>query len=232
MIDNIEIKHHIQRHILSVLMHVKVARFRDMRPPHTDTNLYSYHLKLLLKQNMVAKTDGGYMLGRTGLIYIDRLNQQTLKYRTQPKIVTMLVLQNPDGDVLLYQRTRQPYLAQWTLPMGKVHIDDTTIAQAAHRELREKAHIDGADLVHAGDCYIRVVDDDDVQMSTLVHVFYGEAQSADETECLRWARPHKLDQFELAPAVEQIIARTFFRDPFFFEEYTVPLADALGIIDG
>jgi hypothetical protein len=32
-------------------------------------------------------------------------------------------------------------------------------------------------------------------------------------------QPHKLHTLELAPGIEEIIARTFFRDPFFFEEY-------------
>ena len=32
-------------------------------------------------------------------------------------------------------------------------------------------------------------------------------------------KAHKLAELDLAPAVEQIIARTFFRDPYFFENY-------------
>ena len=55
MIDQVIIEHHIQKHILSVLMHTKFARFRDMRPPKVDTNLYSYHLKLLIKSGFVQK---------------------------------------------------------------------------------------------------------------------------------------------------------------------------------
>jgi hypothetical protein len=31
--------------------------------------------------------------------------------------------------------------------------------------------------------------------------------------------PRKLHTVTLGPAVEQIVARTFFRDPFFFEEF-------------
>jgi len=36
-----------------------------------------------------------------------------------------------------------------------------------------------------------------------------------------WARPHRLGDVTLAPAVEEIMARTFFKDDFFFEEFVV-----------
>lgn len=40
-------------------------------------------------------------------------------------------------------------------------------------------------------------------------------------EHLAWVSPRKLLELDLAPAIEQIVARTFFRDPYFFEEFTV-----------
>ena len=50
----------------------------------------------------------------------------------------MLVIQNSNGDVLLFKRKRQPYTDLWTLPYGKVHIDDLSIEAAAKREAAEK----------------------------------------------------------------------------------------------
>ena len=200
-------------------MHQKHVRFRDMRPPKVDTNLYSYHLKLLLKTDLVKKTDVGYTLGRQGIIYVDRVSTATLNIRSQPKIVTMLVIQNSDGDVLLFKRKRQPYTDLWTLPYGKVHIDDASIADAAERELAEKLNMVGQTAERAGDCYIRIIDGEEVIMSTLVHIFRCETDDITLNDRLIWVKPHKLNQLELAPAVEKIVARTFFRDPYFFEEY-------------
>lgn len=221
MIDFTEVKHHIQKNILSVLQHQRYARFRDMRPPRVDTNLYSYHLKLMLKHGLVEKTDKGYTLGLAGILYADRVSAEAFTIRRQPKIITMLVVQNSDGDILLYRKRRQPFIDQWNLPQGKIHIDDATIAGAAKREVVEK--IGAIDIIpeHAGDCYIRVKRSDEIVMSTLVHVFRFESDDIVETDHLRWARPHKLTQYDLAPAVEQIIARTFFRDRYFFEEYEI-----------
>lgn len=221
MIEQAKLEHHIQKHIIGVLMHQRYARFRDMRPPKTDTNLYSYHLKLLQKNDFVTKTSVGYTLGKNGLLFVDHVSTESLNVRTQPKIITMLVIQNGDGDILLWRRQRQPFLDQWTLPYGKVHIDDTTALAVAQREAKEKLQCETLTLGHAGECYIRVMDRGEVMMSTLVHVFRGETDEIVPTDRLIWARPHKLSQYDLAPAVEEIMTRTFFRDVHFFEEYTV-----------
>ncbi|MGB4762829.1 MAG: NUDIX hydrolase [Candidatus Saccharimonas sp.] len=216
-----DISHHIQKHILAVLYRQKVARFRDLRKPSVDTNLFSYHLKLLVKGCMVEKTSDGYTLGQKGLAYVDRISEKSMNVRTQPKIVTMMVVQNGNGDILLQKRTKQPYIDTWTLPYGKLHIDDASIAAAATREVYEKLGIENAPVDYAGDCYIRVKIGDNILSTTLVHVFRFTSDDIAETDTIHWARPHKLAQYDLAPAVEQIVARTFFRDPVFFEEFTV-----------
>lgn len=226
MIDPTEVKHHIQKHILSILMHQEYARFVDMRPPRVDTNLYSYHLKLVQKNGLVEKTEKGYTLGLKGVLYVDRVSTQTVSIRRQPKIITMLVVQNSNGDVLLYRKKRHPFINQWNLPQGKLHIEDESILAAAKRETSEKIGDLNATPEHAGDCYIRMKKDGETVMTTLAHVFRLESDDVAETDDLRWARPHKLSQLDLAPAVEEVVARTFFRDPHFFEEFDADIVEA------
>lgn len=219
MIDQTVIKHHIQKNILSTLMMQKFARFRDMRPPKTDTNLYTYHLKSLMREGYVKKVSEGYTLDMKGIQYVDRTSNQSMKLRLQPKIITMLVIQDGYGNVLMRRKIRQPFIDTWTLPFGKVHDDDKTIIDAAQREIREK--IGDFDIIvsHAGECYIRVVRDDEVKISTLAHVFYGTTDLAVEGDELVWVPPHKIDTLSTAPAIKEIVARTYFRDPYFFEEF-------------
>lgn len=200
-------------------MFQKVARFRDLRPPKTDTNLFTYHLKLLLKQSLVDKVDGGYTLSQKGIGYVDKLSTDKFTIRTQPKIITMFVIQNSEGDILLQKRTKQPYIDCWTLPYGKLHIDDANLMEAAQREVFEKLGLAGQELKHAGDCYIRVKNDTEIVSSTLAHVFRFERDNIQTSDAIQWARPHKLGKYQLAPAVEQIVARAFFRDDHFFEEF-------------
>lgn len=219
MFESVSINHHIQRHIIDVLMYQEIARFRDLRPPKTDTNLFTYHLNVLLKSGMLQKVEGGYTLTTLGLSYVDRVSEEKKVIRSQPKIITMLLIQNSDGDVLLQRRNKQPYINAWTLPYGKLHIEDQSLEAAAKREAKEKLGLDDQEVSHAGDCYIRVHGENGVVSTTLAHVFRFNRDDIKTTEDIIWARPHKLATHKLAPAVEAIVARGFFNDPFFFEEF-------------
>jgi ADP-ribose pyrophosphatase YjhB (NUDIX family) len=220
MIEQATFDHHIQKHIIQVLMFQRTARFRDLRPSRTDTNLFSYHLKLLVKQSIIDKVEDGYTLSQKGMSYVDRVSTDRFTVRSQPKIITMLLVQNSDGDVLLQKRDKQPYIDSWTLPYGKVHIEDESLKIAAQREAFEKLGLANQELTHAGDCYIRVkTGDDEILSTTLAHIFMFNSDNIQTTNTIQWARPHKLAQYNLAPAVEQIVARSFFRDPYFFEEF-------------
>jgi len=221
MIEFSSVTHPIQKHIIDVLLNQKIVRFRDLRPERVDTNLFTYHLNSLVKQGMVQKESGGYTLSPAGLSYVDRVSTQERVIRSQPKIITMLVVQNSDGDILLQKRTKQPYIDTWTLPYGKLHIDDVSAVDAAKREAVEKLALDTEALEHAGDCYIRVYSGESLLSTTLAHVFRLYYDDITLHENLVWARPHKLHTLSLAPAVEEVMTRTFFKDPFYFEEFTV-----------
>jgi ADP-ribose pyrophosphatase YjhB (NUDIX family) len=246
MFEQDTITHHIARSIIAYLMTHEYARFSDMRPEKVDTNLFSYHLKLLVKAGYVTKTDNGYTLSDNGLIYVDRVSIEKMKLRTQPKIITMLLIQDGYGKVLLQKRTKQPYINTWTLPYGKLHIDDVSVLDAARREAQEKLQFDPHKLRHAGDCYIVVgkhvaldegaragslIDGDTLDLAqktefiietrTLAHVVRFESDAIVATDDLQWVEPLDLPTLPLAPAVEQIVTRAFFGDKFFFEEFRV-----------
>jgi 8-oxo-dGTP pyrophosphatase MutT (NUDIX family) len=221
MIESVSVNHHIQKHILDVLMYQKVARFRDLRPPKTDTNLFTYHLNSLVKSEMVLKVASGYALSTDGLSYVDRVSTEKKVIRTQPKIITMLVVQNGEGDILLQRRAKQPYIDTWTLPYGKIHVEDASVKIAAQREALEKLGLENQDMEQAGDCYIRVHSNGELLSTTLAHVFRFYKDDIKTSDDLIWARPHRLGDYKLAPAVEEVMARTFFKDAFYFEEYDV-----------
>jgi ADP-ribose pyrophosphatase YjhB (NUDIX family) len=200
-------------------MYTEVARFRDLRPARTDTNLFSYHLKTLIKLGLVKKVDDGYTLTAMGLSYVDRVSTEKRVVRMQPKIISMLLIQNSEGDILLQRRKKQPYINAWTLPYGKIHIDDATLEKAAQREANEKLGLIDQPLRHIGICYIRVNSGEDILSTTTTHVFAFNSDAIETSDDIVWARPHRLHDYKLAPAVEAIMTRGFFNDPFFFEEF-------------
>lgn len=219
MFEQKSLNHHIQKYIIGVLIHKKYARFRDLRPPKTDTNLFSYHLKVLIKEQWVEKSEEGYTLSKNGLAYVDRVSIEKLNIRSQPKIITMLLIQNSEGDVLVQKRTKQPYIDTWTLPYGKTHIDDLSIEVGARRESLEKLNYEPQAIRHVGDAYIRVKADDAILSTTLAHIFRFETDEIEPSDSIQWVQPLKLSRLNLAPSVEDIVTRSFFGDAFFFEEF-------------
>jgi ADP-ribose pyrophosphatase YjhB (NUDIX family) len=213
------VTHHIQKFIVSTLIHRKYARFRDLRPPRADTNLFSYHLKSLIKNGFVDKTEKGYTLSSKGLAYVDGVSGNTVTVRHQPRIITMLLVQNSEGRVLLQKRTKQPYIDAWTLPYGKMHIGDKSILKAAEREAFEKLLLKDQIIRHVGDCYIRVHVDNTILSTTLAHICRFETDDIIPDDTKIWVKPLSLSEYDLAPAVEQIITRSFFGDDHFFAEF-------------
>lgn len=227
MINLTTVNHHIQKYIIDVLMYTEVARFRDLRPARTDTNLFSYHLKTLIKTGLVQKVENGYRLTGMGMSYVDRVSTEKRVVRMQPKIISMLLIQNSEGDILLHRRKKQPYINAWTLPYGKIHLDDTTIEKAAQREAKEKLGLKDQPLRHIGICYIRVNSGEVFLSTTIAHIFAFNRDDIETSDDIIWARPHKLKDYKLAPAVEDIVARGFFNDPFFFEEFEASWTEEL-----
>ena len=230
MFEQDTIKHHIGRSIIGYLQTHEFARFSDMRPKGVDTNLFTYHLNRLIKKGFIEKTDSGYTLSKKGLVYVDRVSYERMKLRSQPKIITMLLVQSSDGNVLLQQRKKQPYINTWTLPYGKIHIDDSSVMAAAIRESEEKLRHTPSVVRHVGDCYIVVLErglgeeaalSSSIQSRTLVHITRYETDEIKEADHIQWVNPLELPNIKLAPAVEQIITVAFLKKDFFFEEFLV-----------
>ena len=95
---------------------------------------------------------------------------------------------------------------------------------AAIRESKEKLGYTPKSVKHIGDCYIVARTNGSgkapaIQSRTLAHISRFETDGIKAGETLQWTKPLKLGTLKLAPAVEQIVARAFFGDDFFFEEF-------------
>lgn len=208
------IKNKIQKSVIDYLFTHATARFRDLRPKGVDTNHLTYHLNKLVRAGWVEKLTDGYRLSVAGLEYADREADASPRIKT----IVMFVIQNGDGDLLIEQLSSAPFKGAWTLPCGKLKSSDASVLRAAQRLASDKFSLTVAPT-HAGSCYIRIADKGKASFTTLVHVMKFNSDDIRPVLPLAWARPHKLQYYTLAPAVEEIVARSFFNDPFFFEEY-------------
>lgn len=211
------VNHPIQEYILSQLYTHKYLRFRDMRPNKVDTNLYSYHLKIMQNRGMLEKLPEGYTLNFDGMLEAERLLNRA---NSGPEVSLMLVIQDGYGATLLLRQITQPFIDNWSLPTLRLDSLDT-IGQVASQLFKKYFDGQAVNIRHAGDCYLRYSQTGQIKQSKLVHVFYGTIEQAVDIDGGKWVPVYKLTAQDLSPGVEQILTRTFFRDEHFFEEYEV-----------
>ncbi len=169
------IEHHIQKDILLRLSKASSLRFSELKPTDMESNLFMYHLKQLQSQKLVEKNDDGYALSDDGLSYIDGFSFHTLKPRKQPKIISILVIKNPDGKLLLARRRYQPYIQKYMFVSGKQHLGEGP-EEHAHRELHDKLHID-VPLVRRGLSDIRIYHGETIITHVTAHIYEGMSVS-------------------------------------------------------
>jgi ADP-ribose pyrophosphatase YjhB (NUDIX family) len=213
--------HYLQKHILKKLTVNKEARYSDMKPSGIESNLFSYHAKSLVDSGHIILKNGSYRLTALGRQYVDRVSFETFGERIQPKIVTLVVLEDK-GKYLLYKRKRSPFIDHVGFPYGKIHLEER-VEEAAHRELQEKTGL-SAELRHRGEVYITVHDETELISHMLCHVFTGkkfsgELRSASTIgECF-WGDVEEIKKTDLIPGVQQIIKLLKGNKSLFFAEY-------------
>jgi len=136
------IEHHIQREIINRLSQARELRFSELKPDGLESNSFMYHLKQLISGEWVAKTDAGYMLAPKGLTYVDGLSLTNSRPRKQPKILSVIVLKNKEGEYILARRKYQPFIGTSLFPGGKQHYGESPEDHVV-RELQEQFGIIG-----------------------------------------------------------------------------------------
>lgn len=184
-----------------------------------------YHLKQVIEEGLVKKRpDGKYELTSEGNLLADKTSLSNLKPRIQPKIITLIVCQNKQGEFLLYKRKRQPLISLIGFPYGKIHLGET-IFQAAGRELKEKTNL-SANLKHCGEVYLTTYQQGELISQILAHIFTGTNLSGDLKkdsqigECF-WEKLSTLQIDQLIPGVLDIQKLASQKgSSLFFKEYT------------
>lgn len=212
--------HHIQKHILKTLCFNKWSRFRDMRPKNTDSNLYNYHLRLLLKANMIEKVDGkGYRLSPDGLRFVDHASLENVEPRWQPKITTQLVSIKDDG-VLLWPKMKQPFIGTWSLPNGKMHYDDTSVETAMRREISYFANEKPTGLKSRGVIEYNASINGIIVSHTIAHIFTAVVEDVSSDRA-RWVSMNDLAELKATPGTVQAIAATQNESGYFYKYYDI-----------
>lgn len=198
--------HYIQKYILDKLICANFLRNRDMRPPHTESNLYQYHLKRLIDSGYIQKSTPGYTLSSKGLQYADKHSSDLKSQRPQPKLVTILILENGNGEVLLVERKKQPFIGMYNLPSGKIH-EGESLLEAGRRELFEKTEItDEIELIPSGTVHLTISDGPDVISESYGFILRGRAQNSLTVGT--FVSDFSVPEIDIMPGVSDIISST------------------------
>lgn len=201
--------HKLQQHILSQLILNSERRYADLKPQDVEGNHFMYHLKCLLKEGLVHKVPNGhYQLSPAGKSYVDRLSLKSLTPRVQPRLVTLMAIQNQEGQWLMYRRRRQPLINMIGLPYGKLHLGET-VQEAAERELEEKTGL-RAELSHIGDGYANTFEAGIPVSQIMFHMFSGRdpqgtLRAKSEVGETMWMSEADLSSKEIMPNVLDLL---------------------------
>lgn len=180
--------HWIEKYILKELIFRGHARFADLKPARVESNLFLYHLKNLIREKYVEKTDDGYKLSSDGLRFASFYSYDQDSIRLQPKIIKAVVCY--DGEkVLVHRRGREPFKGKISLVNGKLHFGEPSILESARRELKEKTGLTATDINHVGDTYLHYNLNGDNYNHVLSHNFTctkweGELRDTIQSELL------------------------------------------------
>ncbi len=130
---------------LSILEALKVSsgglRYTDMRPGDIENDLYNYHLQQLVKQGLVLKGQGKYILtakGKEFLIELSPIEESGELNQFKLAAMCIVVREVGDGMEILYQyRTREPFLGELEIMAGGIKRGEPVIEAAKRRAFEE-----------------------------------------------------------------------------------------------
>lgn len=220
-----KVMHHIQREILRNLLLVPEARFKDLKPKGLESNIFMYHVKTLIKEGLVEKTEHGYALTGKGKQFVDRSNLESLKIRLQPKAITILAVQNNNGQYVILERLHQPFINNKGFPSGKIHYGES-LHDAATRELLEKTGYTNTPLTFRGNFIMRYFNNSEVVNHIIGFVYSGSVDTVEPLEFKNiyfksyWGDKEELyvdNRFKGHPEIFELLNKTPKGELFFAE---------------
>lgn len=138
--------HIAQVTILRHLLFTPQAAFTELqKTTKLTSDHFNFHVKKLIDEGYVSKSDKHYKLTHKGKEYANRMDTDENEIEKQPKVSVAISLErkNDKGEreFLFQQRKKNPYFGFWGRMGGKVRWGESVI-EAANRELKEETGLE------------------------------------------------------------------------------------------
>lgn len=131
----------IQAGIISRLFLHESLRFSEINDADVPSDQFSYHLRRLIKYNLVEKDQAGrYRLSVAGRSQAILMDSQTHQFIEQGFVAVRVVLSKIEDDQIKYlvqKRARVPYMGYIGEPGGKVLLGEDVMVAAKRNMLAE-----------------------------------------------------------------------------------------------
>jgi hypothetical protein len=170
------LEHYIQKNIVYALALTESMRFSELKPDNIENKLFDYHLKKVIAEGYVSKTDdGSYALTSIGR----RIGKEVIKQHNalvdRAYSVLFLAVRRADGAWLLCRRKAHPLFNKIGFMHAMPSLTDHAEAVAA-AELQQKSRLSGKFAVR-GSGYLRMHYDGELESFT--HFTLLECKNAE-----------------------------------------------------
>lgn len=202
-------EHHLQKEILYKLILSDHLRFAELRPKELDSNIFTYHLKQLMKEKLVSKDGEGFYsltpLGRIAGINITLSKKELLE---QAHSVLLMCLRTKEEGWLLRRRLAQPMYKKvgFTHAEPVAHEDSLISAQ---KTFLERTGLQ-CDFKPRGFGYVKLYKGEELESYVHFTLFYADSYNGTLITKSRngenfWVQEPDFDTHEMIPSMYDLV---------------------------
>mgnify|MGYP000682743031 CR=1 FL=1 len=221
------IYHHLQKDILTRLIESEKARYADLKPVTVEGNVFTYHLRNLIREKLVIKNeDGTYSLTDKGKLYGVNNSLKSQDLLEQAHSIILLSVRNGD-QWLLRKRLVQPLIGKTGFIHGEPRANETVVA-SGHRILKSRTGLEADQLIVRGSGYIGMYNDQGGLVAysafTLLETMHvvGELLPSDSHGENIWFENPDFASPDMVPSMSDLVSKLSQPELFFLDAtYTV-----------
>jgi len=217
------VRHHIQNEILYRLSFDESLRFSELKPAELENKLFDYHLKQLIKDGLVHKSeDGSYSLTPDGKrMGVTVFDDQLSKAKMPRSVLFLVIRRKSDNAWLLYKRSTHP-LKDLSGFMHLMAEADKTLNESAHDQVKARTGLD-CNFTSLGGGFFKTFRDEKLESFTNFSLLVcedakGELTPNDDRAEYFWATDPDFAAPDMLPNMVTLVKHYQAGKPFFIEE--------------